>query len=175
MIDREYARNELDQRETDELVEILVARDEDAWRPEIFPLVEELLRERDVDVTEAVDARKRLLEERAAAASAAAAAADAEPVAIAEFDDEVEAEMCQVALTRAGIEARVMQPPGGGGSPLRLLVAAADADAARDALAATEAPEEADSEGFRCPSCGFIAEPLREAGSLVCQVCGASA
>jgi len=38
--------------------------------------------------------------------------------------------------------------------------------------AAPLADEDAQSEGMKCPGCGFITEPLREGQQLVCQVCG---
>jgi hypothetical protein len=44
-------RRRLEQRSTDELVEIALRHDLDVWRPEVFPLVEGILKRRGVDVT----------------------------------------------------------------------------------------------------------------------------
>lgn len=167
MIDEAWARRELGHRETEELVEILAARDEDEWRPEVFPLVEQLLAERGVDPAQAVAEHRR--EPPAPEPLEIASPESARPVVLAEFEDEVEAGLCRMALAQEGIEARLRDPDGSGRR--ELLVDESKADTARAVLEAAETADEPD-EGFRCPSCGFIAEPIREDGRLVCQVCG---
>lgn len=167
MIDEAWARRELGYRETAELVEILAARDEDEWRPEVFPLVERLLSERGVDPEKAVAEHRRQPPPRAPLEIAEPEASH--PVVLAEFGDEVEAGLCRMALLEEGIEASLRDPDGSG--RLELLVDESKAEAARAVLEATETDEEPE-QGFRCPSCGFIAEPIREDGRLVCQVCG---
>lgn len=42
-------RDRFDSKATEELIEILRARDEETWRPEVFPMVESILRDRGVE------------------------------------------------------------------------------------------------------------------------------
>jgi hypothetical protein len=44
-------RNRLEQRSADELVEIALRHDLSEWRPEVFPIVEEILKGRGMDVS----------------------------------------------------------------------------------------------------------------------------
>jgi hypothetical protein len=167
VIDHAWARQELGYRETEELVDILAARDEDEWRPEIFPIVETLLRERGVDVERALADRRRPPE--ASAPLRIAEPEEARPTVLLEIEDEVEAGLCRMALVEAGIQAQLRAPDGSG--RLQLIVDQSKAEAAHAVLA--EAETDADAEpGFRCPSCGFIADPVEDDGGLVCQVCG---
>jgi len=166
VIDEAWARRELESRETDELVEILAARDVEEWRPEIFPIVEQLLRERGLEPDRAV------AEHRRTPAGGEPLRLDEpevnRPVVLLELEDEVEAGLCHRALLGAGIEAVLHDPDG---SRFQLLVDASREEAARAVLEAAEAEPEAEGD-LRCPSCGFIAEPIEEEGRLVCQVCG---
>jgi len=165
VIDLRYVREELQHRESEDLVDILLARNEDEWRPEVFPIVEELLRERGVRVEEALAARKRT----AIPVEPAEAEAPAANLEVLErFDSEVEAKLCQMSLAPTGIEAELHVDEFG---VSELLVKASELAAARAVLAAAE--DAAGDEGFECRSCGFAAEPLREESRLVCQVCGA--
>lgn len=166
MIDDAWARRELEHRETDELLDILVARDEDEWRPEVFSLVETLLRERGVDVAQALAARRQAPEPVRLEIAAPEAT---RPVVLLELADEVEAGLCRMALLESGIEARLHDPDGSG--RLLLLVDESNAETARAVLEATETDTDAEP-GFRCASCGFIAEPILEGDRRVCQVCG---
>jgi hypothetical protein len=43
-------RSRLDEKTTEELIELLTAHDLTEWRPEVFPVVESILRDRGVDV-----------------------------------------------------------------------------------------------------------------------------
>jgi hypothetical protein len=174
MIDREWARAELDGRSTEELVQILTERNEDEWQPEVFPIVEELLSERGV---EARTAPVRAADGETGSPLPGAiseGAVKTGPVVLAEFDDEVEAGLCRMALLQAGIEAKLRPHPDSG---LReLLVDASRLEAAREILAAAESAAEGDADGdFQCAGCGFMAEPIQEGDRLVCQVCGAVA
>ena len=171
MIDLEHAREELRLRETEDLVEILVKRDEDEWRPEVFGLVEQVLRERGVSADQAVEARRRAVHVGTPEPPGHHEAPEQRPVLLAAFDDEVEAKLCLMALGHAGIEG-TLRP--GASATADLFVDEADIEEAQRVLAEAEAGDEdaEGSEGFRCGSCGFIAEPLSEAGRLVCQVCG---
>jgi hypothetical protein len=170
-LDREYARQEMLGRPTDELLEILAERDEEEWSPEVFAIVEEALRGRGVRVDEEL---ARLRAERAPAPAAAL-------VAVADFEAEHDADLCRLTLAQAGIEAAVREvadPEPPATQAFEVLVADTDSERANQVLDA--ALVEADGEGadpgaFRCRSCGFMAEPLREDGRLVCQVCGAEA
>jgi hypothetical protein len=167
VIDEAWARRELEHRDTEELVEILAERDEEEWRPEVFPIVEALLRERGVDVEQAVTEWRR----KPAAASPLRIAEPeaAQPTVLLELEDEVEAGLCRMTLLDAGIEALLRKPDGSG--RLQLVVDASKVEVARAVLEAAEAHAEADA-GFRCSSCGFIAEPILDGGRPVCQVCG---
>ena len=58
-IDRDHVRQEMDALVTEALLEILARHDEDEWSPEVFPLVEEVLRDRGVRVAETADGDAR--------------------------------------------------------------------------------------------------------------------
>jgi len=167
LIDDAWARRELQHRETEELVDILVEHDEDEWRPEVFPLVEAVLRERGVDVATAIAERRRA--PAAAQPLEIAGPAASRPTVLAEIEDEIEAGLCRRALLEAGIEAQLHDPDGSG--VVQLVVDESDAQAARAILEATEGGAESEA-GFRCESCGFIAEPILDGDLRVCQVCG---
>lgn len=167
MIDDAWARRELEHRETEELLDILIERDEDEWRPEVFPLVEAVLRERGVDVAKAIADRQR---QPAPATPLKIAEPEATlPTVLLELEDEVEAGLCRMALLEAGIEATLRKPDGSG--LLQLVVDESKAEAARAVLEAAET-DAVDEAGFRCASCGFIAEPITDGDRQVCQVCG---
>jgi hypothetical protein len=167
LIDDAWARRELEHRETEELLDILVARDEDEWRPEVFPLVETVLRERGVDPEQAVAERRR--RPPAPRPLEIAEPETAGPIVLLELEDEVEARLCRMALLESGIEAVLRKPDGSG--VLQLVVDESKAEAARAVLEAAETDPDAEA-GFRCASCGFIAEPVLDGDRRVCQVCG---
>jgi len=172
MIDREWARAELDQKSTQELIQILKERNEDEWQPEVFPIVETLLSERGVDAPTS-PSREPGPPGTPRSEPAAGATDGSAPVVLAEFDDEVEAGLCRMALLQAGIEARLRPRPDSEGR--ELIVAESKVAAAQEVLAAAESAADGDAESdFQCASCGFMAEPIREGDRLVCQVCGAA-
>ena len=88
-------RQELKAKQTGELVEILRNQDTEEWRPEVFPFVEAILRERGVNV-EAVKAAGPL-----PADSVEFGALEA----VASFTTALEANLCRMALVEAGIQA----------------------------------------------------------------------
>ncbi len=137
---------------TGELVQILRDHDVDEWRPEVFPLVEAILRERGVD-THAV--------------------ADLGPSphqtvelggleTVASLRTALEANLVRMALEEAGIDAWLstenlasIAPPLGFATGVDVLVRPDTATAAREVLADVEAgarrlPEEVEV----CPQCG---------------------
>jgi hypothetical protein len=173
-IDRDYIRREMDARETEDLVEILAQQDEEEWSPEVFPLIEEVLRDRGVRVAEEVARLRAQLDDREPDPHAEAAASQI--VSVASFEDESDARLCRMALEQAGVRAMVRGPGRDGDLWFEVHVAEADLAAAKEVLDAAEVPEDSLEEGdsYKCPSCGFVTEPLREGGRLICQVCGAA-
>jgi hypothetical protein len=169
-LDREYAREEMRGRESEELLEILAERNEEEWSPDVFTIVEEVLRERNVSVSEEV---ARVRAELVPAPDAAAPL-----TGVAEFEVKQEAVLCRLELAQAGVEALVrgVEDPEHG-QIFEVIVSERDLERANEVLdaALVDADAGEDGEGFRCPSCGFTAEPLRENGRLVCQVCGKEA
>ena len=86
-------RARLEQLPTGELLAVLRDRDLDEWRPEAFPLVEAILRERHVDVAAALQSL-----------NAAATYVDFEALTtIATFSTSVDAHLCRMALEEAEI------------------------------------------------------------------------
>jgi ribosomal protein S27AE len=148
-------RGRLDAMATLELIEILRERDFEAWRPEVFPLVEEILAGRRVDVA-AVQAtpspRPDVLDHEALET-------------VASLSDPLQANLCRMALLEAGIQAwlptenlAAIAPPLGVAFGIAVLVRPEDAAAAREVIAGIEAgaaaiPEESDP----CPRCGSVA------------------
>jgi hypothetical protein len=137
-------RARLEQLPTGELLAVLRERDLDEWRPEAFPLVEAILRERHVDVAAALESL-----------SAAATYVDFEALTeIATFGTSVDAHLCRMALEEAEIPCWLFNDnlagvhvPLGMAIGVSVRVRPEDADAAREILAAvrsgaTAAPEE---------------------------------
>jgi hypothetical protein len=149
--DTDSLRQRLEERSTEELLEIVRAHDTDEWLPEVFPLAEEILRSRGVDVSTEADETD----------DAEATSPDDPFVAIAGFATVVESEACRSALTAAGFTVAgadkfllqvdpALGPALGG---FRLGVPASQAEDARQFLAAAETGEL--SEGLlECPACG---------------------
>lgn len=88
-------RQELEAKPTGELVEILRNQDAEEWRPEVFPFVEAILRERGVNVA-AVKEAGPLAEEVVEFAALER---------VASFSTTMEADLCRMALMEAGIKA----------------------------------------------------------------------
>ena len=168
----DHVRGEMHLKQTEELVEMLALRDEEEWQPEVFAVVEEVLRERGIAAAQAVAAFREQMERPAGFGRAPAERL----VVVADCATGEEAHLCCMTLAQGGVEAVCSGPPSeGGGDGWRIQVASEQVEAARELLDAVVIPEgtEADDAGFRCGRCGFISEPLRERGALVCQVCGA--
>jgi hypothetical protein len=145
-------RQSLEERSTEELLEIVRAHDTDEWLPEVFPLAEEILRTRGIAIATEAGADSEYAE----------ATSPADPfVAIAGFATVVESEACRSALTAAGFTVAdadkfllqvdpALGPALGG---FHLGVPASQAEDARQFLAAAETGEL--SEGLlECPACG---------------------
>jgi hypothetical protein len=143
---------QLEARSTADLVEILRNQDAEEWRPEVFPLVEAILRDRGVDVA-AVKTAGPLERERA----------EYSPLeTVASFYSSLEANLCRMALVSAGIDAWLstehlltIAPPLGIAIPVEVQVHAENASAARALLADIDAeaarrPKEPEV----CPRCG---------------------
>ena len=83
-----------------------------------------------------------------------------------------------MALEQAGVRAVVREPGrhGGHAGAFEVHVAETDLPEATAILDAAEVSESSleESGSYKCPSCGFVSEPLREGGRLICQVCGAA-
>jgi hypothetical protein len=148
----ENLRQRLEKRSDDELLEILWRRDTDQWQPVVFPLAEEILRGRGIDVAQAL---ARLSE------SESGAPADDPLVPIAGFATVVESEACRSALVAAGFRVAgadqfllqvdpALGPALGG---FLLAVPQSEAEEARSFLAAAEGGELAAGLGA-CPTCG---------------------
>jgi hypothetical protein len=127
---------QLEARSTGELVEILRNQDSEEWRPEVFPVVEAILRARGVDVA-AVKTAGPLAREQAEYAPLET---------VASFSSSLEANLCRMALVSAGIEAWLstehlldIVPPLGIGIPVEVQVRPENAAAARALLADIDA------------------------------------
>ena len=132
-------RQRLDERSDEELLEILRRHDVEEWQPAVFPVAEQILRDRGVDVLRDV-----------ASAPAPEATPPADPfVAIASFATVVESEACRSALVAAGFTVAgkdqfllqvdpALGPALGG---FRLGVPASEAEEARQFLAAADSGE----------------------------------
>jgi hypothetical protein len=159
-------RDRLDERATEDLVAILRDNDSEEWRPEVFPLVEAILRERGVDVA-AVKAAGPLPKE----------VLDFAPIeAIATYSTSLEANLCRMTLVEAGIEAWLstenlagIAPPLGVAIGVDLMVRSEDVTSAREVLAdlasgAAAIPEDPEA----CPRCGSVdTEHVRTPDRLV--------
>jgi hypothetical protein len=137
-------RARLEQLSTGELLAILDDRDLEEWRPEAFPLVEAILRERQVDVPAALESLR-----------AAATYVDFEALTeVATFSTSVDAHMCRMALEEAEIPCWIFNDHlAGVHVPLAMVIGVSvrvrpqDAEAAREILeavrsGATAAPED---------------------------------
>jgi hypothetical protein len=144
-------RERLDERSDEELLEILRRHDTAQWQGSVFPLAEEILRSRGVDVKGEL-----------ATASAGEGPWSEDPlVTIATFATVVESEACRSALLAAGFQVAAgdqfmlqvdpaLGPALGG---FRLAVPHSEADEARSFLAAAEGGEL--SAGLAvCAACG---------------------
>jgi hypothetical protein len=144
-------RQRLEHRSDEELLEILRRHDTNEWQPSVFPLAEDILRGRGVDVAQAL-----------ASVPASDPSSDEDPlVPIAGFATVVESEACRSALLAAGFHVAgadqfllqvdpALGPALGGFS---LAVPASEADDARSFLAAAEGGEL--SAGLAaCSACG---------------------
>ncbi len=141
-------RERLGEMGTDELVDALQQRDLDEWRPEVFPIMEEILRERGVAVPEP--------------------AAELVPgpvgalVSVAQLPLAMNASLFRMALGEAGIQAWLSTEHLAGVAPhlglavgVDVLVREEDAAAAREVLASLESgAAEVPEEPQPCPACG---------------------
>ena len=142
-------RTRLSRLPTDELVEILRSHDTENWRPEVFPIMEALLRERDVDPAGITREEPPPRAEYSTLES------------VASFGGAMEANLCRMALVEAGIEAWLstehlagVAPPLGLALGIDLLVRPETADAAREVIAGLRAGEAAlPEETEPCPRC----------------------
>ena len=147
-------RERLERRSDDELLDILRRHDTDEWQAEVFPLAEDVLRSRGVDVAQAL----------ARVPTTEAMPAPDPMVPIAGFATVVESEACRSALAAAGFAVQgedqfllqvdpALGPALGG---FRLAVPASEAEEARAFLAAAEGGEL--SRGMvECSTCGSTA------------------
>jgi hypothetical protein len=152
--DREYIEQQMELKETDELLEILERKDTDEWQPEVFPIVEAVLRDRGVDV-ESELARARTPDERPQSAFVTAAV----------FPTALAANAYRAALDQAGIASLQLDPEAAAGGGVQLLVHEQQAEQARRLLS-QERDEAADAgeQGFEiaedavaCVRCGAVA------------------
>ena len=144
-------RQRLEERSSEELLDILRGHDTEEWQPAVFALAEDILRGRGVDT----------LKELLRAPAAKATAADDPVVAIASFATVVESEACRSALAAAGFNVAgedrfVLQinpalGPALGG--FHLGVPASEAEDARRFLASADSGELAEGT-LECSACG---------------------
>jgi hypothetical protein len=138
-------------RSDEELLDILRRHDSEEWQPDVFPMAEDILRSRGVDVVKAL----------ATAPASEAAPPDDPCVAIASFATVVESEACRSALTAAGFtvvgeDRYVLQVDPALGPALggfRLGVPVSEAEEARQFLAAADRGELAEGT-LECSACG---------------------
>jgi hypothetical protein len=151
-IDRDHIREQMRLRETDELLEILEHRDTEEWRPEVFPLVEEVLGERGVDVAR----------ELGRATTVARARPTCELVTAALLPGSSDALAFRTALDHAGIASLEIREPSAEAGGWQLLVHAEELEAAREILAelgesvapAEDAEAESTEVPIACARCG---------------------
>ena len=147
-------RKALEGLRTEELLDIVWRRDTEQWRPEAFPLVEEILAARGVDVAAAVaslDSRATYVDYQSLST-------------VATFSMAVDAHLCRMALEEAGIEAWVFNDslagvhvPLGMAIGVGVRVRPEQAQAARDVLEAVRSGEAAaPEETAPCPRCGSL-------------------
>jgi Putative prokaryotic signal transducing protein len=136
---------------TEELSDILRENDRDEWRPEVFPLVEVLLKDRGVDI-EAVKASLRAIESQPGSAGLES---------VKSLGDALQANLCKMALLEAGIEAWLSTEYVAGAFPtlglalgVDVLVRPEDAAAARELIAGLDSgAAEIEQELEACPRC----------------------
>jgi hypothetical protein len=150
----EDLRGRLELLSTAELLEILSEHDLEEWRTEAFPIVEDILTARHVDVPAAVENLK-----------AAAAYVDFQALsAIATFSTAVEAHLCRMALEEGGVQCWLFNDhlagihvPLGMAIGVGVRVRPEQAEAAREILAAVQSGPTATPGGSdRCPNCGSL-------------------
>jgi hypothetical protein len=147
-------RLRLEGRSDDELLEILRQHDTDEWQAAVFPLAEDILRSRGIDVAQAL----------ACAPEPEAPPAEEPMVPIVRFATVVESEACRSALLAAGFRVagedefllRVDPALGPALGGFRLAVPMSEAEDARSFLAAADRGEL--STGLlECSACGSTA------------------
>jgi hypothetical protein len=145
-------RERLERRSDEDLLEILRKHDTDEWQAGVFPLAEEILRGRGIDVAQSL---------APPAGSDAAADDDGAMVTVASFATVVESEACRSALLAAGFQVVganrfVLQVDPALGPALggfRLAVPRSEAEEARGFLAAAEGGD-LSAGVLSCPACG---------------------
>lgn len=142
-------RARLSEMSTEELSAILAARDGEQWRPEVFPLVEQLLAERGVESVAPAEPPEPEFHPEGSL----------EPVTT--FHSTVEANLCRMALNEAGIEAWLSNenlaaevPTLGIAIGVDVLVRGDQVAAARELLTALDSGAAAlQEEPEACPKC----------------------
>ena len=179
-LELDHIREEMRLKHDEELIDILGRRDEEEWHAEVFQVIEEVLRERGVSISEAL-AQFEASSAATEAPDPTLREEDARLVVLTEFDSFEDAQLCRMALQAAGIPAHCRRPTSELGTlAAKVEVAAIYEKAALEVLEAAsvaseqEAEAEAEDEEFKCRHCGFISEPIKEGSRLVCQVCGES-
>ena len=149
MTEGDALKASLDSRSTEELTAILARHDEEEWRPEVFALVETVLRARGAPIPVASGAYSEDVVE------------DQPLVTVGKYFAAIEAHGARSMLDSAGIEAWVADESLGTvycvGVGVRLRVRAEDESSARELLHAAEiSPAQLPSElsAPPCPSCG---------------------
>ena len=122
-------RDRLAAMSTEELMDLLARRDADEWREEVFPIAEDLLRQRGVAVQPATSDRQDETPE------------PGPPAVLATFSTAIEANLCSMVLQEAGIEAWLstehlagVSPPLGLAIGVSVVVDGAELDGAREVL-----------------------------------------
>jgi hypothetical protein len=160
-------RANLAEMSTEELSDILRRRDPEQWRPEVFGIVEALLRERGVDVAGLGPAEEPPVPEYAALDVAAS------------FNDSMKAALARMALKESGIDAWLstehfvgVMPYMGLSVGIDLLVHKEDAPAAREVLASLDSGSAAlSADSASCPQCQST-ETEPDGPAMRCRSCG---
>lgn len=138
-------RQELQDLATSELIEALADREREEWLPEAYSMMEMILRERGVELTQAVEAARESLPDPRI---------QVELVTVATVLSPLEGQLIRMRLEQAGIAVHVADENLAGmglgfvAGGVKILVAATDVESATNVLA--EPPQPAVQE---CPTC----------------------
>ncbi len=154
MTDNDSIRSQLDRFSDEELEEILLDRDKERWRPEVFEVVAAILESRGISTRELLAASSGKPDEDSEWADGVR---PADLITVAQYMDPLEAHADRLALEQAGLKSWVVGDSHEDGIMTSLRVSPCDLGAAMGILDAAPVPASSLSGELaapQCPRCG---------------------